>query len=784
MNDGDIELRGTRTRLNLQEVGGFLTFMQAIDYPPITNVAVKNAATQPISGMNQKTYMRLKTSLRLNLRRQIFLAVCDDLELRSQFVSLLQAELAPHFVSLNLNLTDPNPMAQVSQWLHQRSPRKQHQDSPATGFQILGIEHLTRQPAPVQKRFLTHLQAIEYYMPALECTLLLWVPRPWLRSIRQCAPTFWEWHTALFEFEGDPTPLRPVTHLHSRTAKAESPRSPKASPASVIRLPLAQVESWTAPILPEEESVELEDTPLLQASEILPDALWEILTQDLEHLDGSSASMAPAPVLPVPSSTGAPNAADSRQEFPSFPERPRQSPADSPAVPATVAPSVLKQRLLAALEADPNSDQHQAGLESLHRIEQLQSQISSEALASAYYSLGRAYRECIEQGDSSPHTLEIAIAAHEQTLSLIHTNQTLGADVANDLGNLYWMRSRNATAADQQLASLEQAIQAYQVALAKTDATADPNTCAMIHNNLGSAYGDLAQYREPADNLQKSVQAYQQALQYRSPQAEPARYAATQNNLGTTCWNLAQHQQPVVWLKQAIAAYQEALTYYTPETEALSYAMIQNNVGTAYWNLAQHLQKTKNGTGNSATSPETLLRLAIAAYQNALVYRTIDATPAGHAATQNNLGTAYWDLATLKTILGADRCTYLRQAVAAYEAAIAAVDGLTAQSSYRPALTFDVLATCNNLGLAYYHLGLDRHSKMSAGDRQQSLETALKHHLKALQGWEAGSEFHQSTLDFVIQTVRALFSEFGIQGQNLALSQIPPAFLAQVMGKL
>jgi tetratricopeptide (TPR) repeat protein len=755
--------------------------MHAIDYPPIPNVAVMNAAAQPISGVNQNTYKRLKTSLRLNLRRQIFLAVCDDLELRSQLVGALQAELAPAFISLNLNLADPNPMAQVSQWLQQRSPRYVHSNAPVMGFQMLGIEHLTRQPAPVQKRFLTHLQAIEYYMPALECTLLLWVPRPWLRSIRQSAPTFWEWHTALFEFEGDPTPLRSGSHRVSSVPPAVvPPRSPLADPP-VVRLPLAHIETWSAPILDDDDfaGVELEEPALLEDPDILPDALWEILTQDLARLD-TPQPHPPASTPTPPASTNLHPVFEASELLP-----PASLPQNQPVGPGvTPVSSVLQQRLLEALEQDPTSAQHQAGWESWQRIEQLQAQVSGDTLAAAYYSLGRAYRESIEQGDSSPQTMEIAIAAHEQTLSLLPTEGSLGADVANDLGNLYWMRSRHATLADQQLASLEQAIQVYQMALAKTDAATDPNTYAMIQNNLGSAYGDLAQYQEPADNLHKSVQAYTLALRHRSATAEPARYAATQNNLGTACWNLAQHQDPGVWLKHAIAAYQDALTYYTPDSEALSYAMIQNNIGTAYWNLAQHLPNPKNGSSSGTASPEMLLRLAIAAYEQALVYRTVSALPAGCAATQNNLGTAHWDLAMLPTTAPTDRRERLQQAIMAYEAAIAAVAVLTQQADVRPALTFDVWATHNNLGLAYFHLAMDRPGNLPASDRQPALETALKHHLNALQGWEPGSEFHQTTLDFVIQTVRALFSEFGIQGQNLALSQIPPAFLPQVMRKL
>ncbi|NJK52767.1 MAG: hypothetical protein HC936_07945 [Leptolyngbyaceae cyanobacterium SU_3_3] len=37
--------------------------------------------------------------------------------------------------------------------------------------------------------------------------------------------------------------------------------------------------------------------------------------------------------------------------------------------------------------------------------------------------------------------------------------------------------------------------------------------------------------------------------------------------------------------------------------------------------------------------------LAIGAYRIALIYRTLEVAPSAYAATQNNLGTAYWHLA-------------------------------------------------------------------------------------------------------------------------------------------
>ena len=45
-------------------------------------------------GLNQQTYERLKTCLSLNLRRQLFIGVWDDLRLRDRLAMQLQAEFS------------------------------------------------------------------------------------------------------------------------------------------------------------------------------------------------------------------------------------------------------------------------------------------------------------------------------------------------------------------------------------------------------------------------------------------------------------------------------------------------------------------------------------------------------------------------------------------------------------------------------------------------------------------------------------------------------------------
>lgn len=672
-------------------------------------------------GVNHPIYQRLKVALSLNLRRQIFLAVCDDLVLKNRIAAQLQAELAypshlldsksvtpssqnsneggvatlvqtatqnatspqtkdyPRFVSLHLQLSDPDITAQITQWLAQHSPQEPWgQSIPVPGFQILGIERLTRQSPSLQRLFLSYLQQMAKNIAILESSLLLWVPRPWFSSIQQSAPDFWRCHTGVFEFPGDPTPI--------------------SDEEDTFNLP--ELGGWG-----NGEIKNTEETP-------------------------------------------------------------------PPLVPTTVK---LEKQKVTAIEVEADRG-------------------SAEDRVERYRALGNTYRDRIQKGEVTQANLTSAIQAYEQALEHLEETSPLASDLLNDLANLYWLLSRHTSTVEQAQAYLDQALQVYQVALTKASAIAEPQTYARIQNNLGAAYGDLARYREPATNLQNSITAYQEALYHRASLSEAEenseaskQYASTQNNLGTAYWNLAQHHNPVANLQNAIAAYQAALKHYSPEREPLSYGMIQNNLGTAFWNLAQYDK-----------SPD-YLQMAIWSYREALQYRTSSGSPTAHAATQNNLGTAYWHLANHSTTPTLKRAEELLLCTQAYHAALNAAEPLTHRQPPTP-LNFDILATHNNLGLAYFQLATDGKIKAALASSQAEplpsqltgilekstdyLETALAHHIMAWQGWQQQTELQKTALSYVVQTVRALYKQGGISGQNQALSCLPPELLPDVMKRL
>ncbi|EDX74490.1 hypothetical protein MC7420_4014 [Coleofasciculus chthonoplastes PCC 7420] len=702
-------------------------------------MTVTDTVAHKISSWNRQIYKRLKLALSLGLRRQIFVAICDDLSLRNRLAGKLHGELgttsaiAPpkgsgstNLVSLNINVNDPHPFAQIAAWLAQNRHSPIATSPPC--FQLLGVERLTRQSPTVQQLFLRRLQSIERYLPQLDANVLLWLPRPWFHSIVQSVPEFWRWRTGIFEFEGEPTPLPPV-----------GATQPEASPTAVMTQ--------------ETEEEEIDKTEETEAS--FQETLQTVLTQEVdETLDlqlfqnsigsnGDSNGEVEPLIVPTNGKSNAnPNgkrmlgAVDfDMEETPLPPQNPptSQHPADtsteSPDLPQTASP------------------------------------------AEAYLQLGNHYRHAIEQGDTSEENLAIAIQAYEQALQWLDDTSPYVADVLNDLGNLYWMLSRCPQDTGMRLSYLEQGIQAYQLALTKLTAQDAPHTYAMIQNNLGAAYGDLARYQDVADNLELSIRAYEEALHYRNPENDPLKYASTQNNLGTAYWHLAQHHSPVNNLQAAIGAYAEALCYYNSRSNATNWAMIQNNLGTAYWNLAQYEQ------------PETWLELAVIAYKDALTYRTPEVSPAACAATQNNLGTAYWHLADRCVEDSQRRADYLRHCIAAYEVAIALAEEL-AQNHPPTSVNFDVIATRNNLGLAHYQFATEPSLGAGKEDQSHHLQTALHQHVQACTGVAVRSDVYQTSLDYIIKTIRTFYQEQGISGQNLALSKVPGQLLPEILPRL
>ena len=649
-------------------------------------MAMTNNCSVLVSQTHQRIYDRLQQALALQLRRQVFLGVCDNLnlrnhlalQLRTDFLSKHQENIIPQspissgLISVKLDLSDPNPFQAIIQWYAQNKSNESHPD--IIGFQILGVEHLTRQPPAVQWSFLRYLRTLENHLDQFEFSLLLWISSPWLSCIQQSVPEFWERRTGVFEWISDPTP----SNLESET----------------ISLDFGETS----------EPVERGQ---------ISDPLQELLDQ----------------------------------------------------------------------------------------IQQFEQHSALSCLSPAYRKLGNIYRDRILAGENSELNYTQAIQAYEKVLEIIPelNKSSIASDdlddsinVFNDLGTLYWMEFRQRVQENPKsldvMCYLEKSIIFYQNALMKVDPEIQPNLYIQIQKNLGATYADLATWQDGSKNLEQSIIAYTEALCYLNLNLSEIKgsqiqdYATIQNNLGTIYWKLAQKTQPIPHLKAAIAAYTEAMEFYTPQHDPLNYALLQTNLGTAYWTLSQHQPSAK------------LLLQATHAYHQALSYRTTASAPIACAATYNNLGIVYWHLANhyQKSEI---RAKFLKRAIAAYQKALS----ITADLS-RAQLNFDPLATHNNLGLTHYQLATDSHLHLEKNTKISFLKAALKHHIQAIindlnqpEGQEfmessvsqsKTTEHHQTTLGYLLRTIRAFYNESGLEGQNQALSQIPAHLLSEILPKI
>lgn len=701
---------------------------------------------------NQQVYQRLKLSLSLGLRRQILFAICDDLKLRNRIAARLHSLLAypvgnilyqqenreefstqayPRLVTWRLNVSDPNPIAQINQWLVNYPPpivggskNNSGRPLPTPGFQIVGVEMLTKEPVAVQRLFLNYLRLSEAYLSGqesssfLESSLLFWVSRPWLSAIQQSAPKFWHCRTGVFIFAGEPTPT-----VDNRVYAEDF--------ADSVRLDRENLQD----LFVDEEEIS-KDIRQTNQPDLSATKNENLLTQIPEKYPAQASEIS------------------TDQSFASL--------------------SHINQELHGLIKETLNTDDSEQTQQILWEIEQLHIQnargnelaIPGECFAIAYQNLGNLYRSRIEQGQATLQNLMIAILAYQEAVTYDESSPQI-PDILNDLGTLYWMLHRVRDNSEEAKIYIQQGIDFYKLALKLITGDTQPETYARIQNNLGAAYGDLARFSEPVENWNLAVIAYHEALCYRQEEIEPLKYAACQNNLGTAYWHLGQYNRPVEHIKKAIAAYKLAVVHYQPTDEPLKYGMIQNNIGTAYWNLSQYEQPMEN------------LQLAIQIYTEVLKYRTSTNSPHAYAATQNNLGIAYWHLANQRTTTKEDQQKFINLCINSYEEAVNTAHSLTNIN-----LSFDLWLTHNTLGIANYYLatnvGFNGDKKMLS----RHLEAALENHLQALNGFTKQTENYQITINHIIKTIRTFHNELGIQGQNLALSKLPGYLLADILGKL
>ncbi|MBE9067143.1 tetratricopeptide repeat protein [Leptolyngbya cf. ectocarpi LEGE 11479] len=486
--------------------------------------------SRQVLGLNQRQYEGLKTSLQLNLRRQLLIAVCDSDTLQTQLVERLRSELTAGdkglddfgkvaLEQLTFDPSQPDLVVQLVHWL-KRAPK------PTPHVQVVGIGAMTHQSMRSQNHFLRSLESIQSLLPYLDSSLVLWVSWPWYRTLEQAAPEFWQWRSGVFTFVSEPVTGEPAA------------------------IPLADGL----------------DGLYGEANTKAPSAdIWQILSEDLAQLERSSAAAESAD-----EGTVSEDSADSPADI-------LADPPDIPASPLTIAPTAPSAQSVDVTTLD----------NPLEAIAQLEHQgASPEKITQAYRTLGHHYRDRIEAGDLTPNLLATAIETFELYLKWLPAEDDQRAAGLNDLGTLHWLQAQHQSDRATLIAGMNQSANIYKTALA--GANVDPETSSRLHGNLGAVYSSLANYDDSVNHLKAAVTAYRHALPFCSSDTSPDEYGTLQNSLGSVYWKLAYYEQPKPHLHRAIAAYNEALRCHHPETSPLDYAAVQNNLGIAYWSLSRH----------------------------------------------------------------------------------------------------------------------------------------------------------------------------------------------------
>jgi tetratricopeptide (TPR) repeat protein len=206
--------------------------------------------------------------------------------------------------------------------------------------------------------------------------------------------------------------------------------------------------------------------------------------------------------------------------------------------------------------------------------------------------------------------------------------------------------------------------------------------------DIGAAYyrlGNIYRLRieegqSTLENLMVAILAYQESISYDDSSSVVPDVL---NDLGTLYWMLYRtppnSQEGPAYIEQGIEFYELSLKLISPETHPETYARVQNNLGTAYGDLARF------------NNPDRNWQKAVTAYTEALRFRTAEMEPLKYAACQNNLGTAYWHLAQYNQPV-----INLKQGIVAYEHAV------VYYNSEQEPLKYGMIQ--NNIGTAYWNL--------------------------------------------------------------------------------
>lgn len=240
----------------------------------------------------------------------------------------------------------------------------------------------------------------------------------------------------------------------------------------------------------------------------------------------------------------------------------------------------------------------------------------------------------VSRGEAAAQ-LQQAVEAYQQALA-VDTREVAAkqwATIESDLG----MALTNEAAiagGDRSAALFAEAVQAFRDSLEVRTKAEDPAGWALSELNLGNALTDEAEHAGSADApglFQQAVEALRAALTVFTKTSQPYTWGLAQNDLGIALFHQAQHvppQQSAELLAQAVDALRSALEVFTFTGLPQNWAMAQNNLGNVYW---------LEGERSEPAEAAAFYQKAVEAYRNTLLVRTKEASPQSWAMSMANV---------------------------------------------------------------------------------------------------------------------------------------------------
>ncbi|MGB7086369.1 MAG: tetratricopeptide repeat protein, partial [Phormidesmis sp.] len=599
---------------------------------------------------------------------------------------------------------------QVAQWVRQTMLA----EGVLPKLQVLGIEQMTRQSAIAQNHFLRSLEKVEALLPRLNTSLLVWVPWPWLRTIQQSAPTFWDWRNGLFEFVSDPTPTQlgdDQPPVHEEPANEETTGEEAASEELTARLDnrdhaLSAASSNGNQSQPQIDTLPTPHTTISSwSSEIAADPQDQ--SGGLYGELGSSYSSVAESVAEIEE-----HAKPRHQELavvssatPAL-ERTEQADTEPVTEPINVEVEVVTESddtTTDTLSVPASAGRHfEHRRRALDAMGGLRSIVSQGINADKPEEAGNGYHFDIDGEPvisepiiSEPVISEPVISEPGSELANEPVNEPvnelmaeLAAGLATELADNFAAELANETTLSPSPAEV----------IPQTPPTNDRQSAADDYFAVGMVYRARIENGERSlELIELAIAAYEGGLScLQGPHPE---WGSGLNDLGTLYWlkaqQLADQQQCVDCMVHSIQLYQEALTKIaaadplradsgtaSADSSALQLDIVgqlYSNMGAVYSMLAAY------------ENPINYLKQAADTYHLALPLYSLESDPQEYATLQNSLGSVYWKLSHYDAVE-----THLHRAISAYNEALL---------GYVPAQQpLDYAAVQNNLGITYWSL--------------------------------------------------------------------------------